>query len=467
MQPSFNKKDIDILEEAASIRRNIELLTQLREDSIKKREHFLCDPSNNLDDEERFFRYARSMKGVTNAYIKQCAANKNRGGVDGMGRLLAHHSLGIVSSGGWVPPENVFNADFSPGTGTAEHMILRYGLNVSKDSGFLDAISNSAVLKPFGVARLIVAENSFCKDGQQWRQPDRSSNFVEPIRLGKDSFLLTHENGAPVKRYQDGTSQNVTAGIVSNAFEITSLDSDVRVTEYPSNNHAYRWWDQDSTYLHASFEASRMKCVLKQQELRRFQGREKGMCPHIPREKRKHPARLSNNVTKLFAERSRKRAHYPKGPRRVNNMLKEASWRLFNHVLQHHHYVVMGIGSYPSELLLETAFNSFSKDIRENLRKVREDVESMITTFPDVEKVNSLRNTSNKWFNNLLRNPQHVGSEFDEYYDTAEFYNSHFVMAGKRIIPTFFTFINHLRDNTLVIDIHQHLSSALSVSVIS
>ena len=466
MQPSFNKKEVDMFEESESIRRNIQLLTQVRDESIKKRQQFFSDPSNNFEGEDRFFRYARSMKGVTKAYIKQCAANKNSGGVDGMGRLLAHHSIGIVSAGGWAPPENVYNADFSPGTGTAEYMIDRYGINVSKDHGFLDAISNSPVLRPFGDARVIVAENSFCKDGQQWRNPQGRINFVEPVRLDDDTFLLTHENGAPVKRYQDGRRQNVTAGIVRNPSELTNQDGDVRVTVFPSDNHSCRWWDEGVTNLHAVFEESTMICVLKQKELRRFQGREKGMCPHVRAGKRKRPESASTHVAKLFAERSRKWAHNHKEKRRVNNMLKESSWQLFNHVLQHHSYVVLGIGSYPTELLLETAFKSFSKDICAKLQQVKEDVESMITAFPEAEKVHTLRDTSNKWFKKLLRSPQQARSDSDEYYDSAEFYNSHFVMAGSRIIPTFSTFSNHLIDNTRVIDLHVQLSSALSVSQI-
>ena len=463
MQPSFNKKDIDILEEAASIRRNIELLTQVREDSIKKRELFFSDPSNAIEDEECFFRYARSMKEVTNAYIKKCAANKNSGGVDGMGRLLAHHSLGIVSSGGWVPPENVFNADFSPGTGTAEYMLLRYGLNVSKDTGFLDAISNSAVLKPFGIARIIVAENSFCKDGAQWRQPDSPSNFSESICLGPKSFLIDHKNGAPVKLYDDGTSEQVQSGTTARLDAISNQDSDVRVLQTP--NHDYRWWEEGRADITQAFEKSSMKCVLGRQELRRFQGSQ-GRANGTTKKKRKT---LSGNdtvrATKLYAERSKKWGYCPKAPRRVKNLIKEASWKLFNHVLQHHQYTVIGLGSFPSNVLIETAFETFSKDIRANLAKVREEVESMILTFPDADKVDTLQQTSNEWFGKLIRTSPHGrGDDLEDYIQSKDFYNYHFMMAGKRIIPTFSTITNHLQDNSLVIDIFDRLASTLSVS---
>jgi len=402
-QPFHGLSHIDLQRETESIRNNLRLINKLVNDTAKAKKNFPRD----VETDDELLEWASNIATITRAYITDAAKTIRNGGVLGLGELLCHHFVGILSHGGWIDVAHGLNTSFSKGNGTSDFLLSEYGLDIVKIPKIIDVVARASCFEKFHLHRRPVAENSTCKMGQEWRR-GTSTEFLDTVCIANDSFLSDIYEGKLVARRKGGVTTKINSGIVTCADQTTRDRFDFTVM-FQSNQQqevSAQWFQHNfelaiHTFPKSVFKATDNNAKKKRKEQEKIQ---KEMQKKISTW---DTSQQRSSLCSVWKDRSRKWGYVDKSPRRIHNIVKKQAHLLLQEILFHRMLVINHIGEMSSYQIIERIVKQFKKEDGDKLEQLRLEVNKMVIALHDVDNVNEvehgLKTDSDNWFDEITK----------------------------------------------------------------
>ena len=334
----------------------------------EKRRDFGC----TLNSDENSIIWAEKIRSLTQDFVLKVSMPVSKGGVFGVGQLLAHHIIGIAAHGSWVDFAHLLNTSFSKGTGCVHSLVEQFGLNATNQSKILDILANDKSMDRFGINRRSVTENVACKMISSWRSND--VKWSETINVGPGAFLVTIKNGELVACIAGGKVEPIKSSYVSHAVKITMDEFDLSVVRDSPAGYArhYRFWQESadiatlfSTYTFDSKAKRSNNSKSKRRSRKRSLNRVSKLSPNTTSHQK---------ITKYG--RSKKWGYFGSASKQVKSVARKHAQHLVQMYL---HMKTMSIPDIASSSLrdLVSSIEKMENDDKEQLCIIRDEIKSI------------------------------------------------------------------------------------------